>query len=261
MPFDSSGNFSLVNGYRAVTGQTITASQHNPPLEDIAQALSSTILRSGAAPMSANLPMAGFKVTGLGEGTNGTDSVTVGQVGTLAAGAAASAPAKTTPVDADTIPLADSASSNALRKLTWARVKAVLSDLFAVKARAITGAGLATGGGDLSADRTITVTAATQAQAEAGTANDVALTPLRGRQAVGPAVAALGVGSVGTYAMMRKMSGGAAGPGDTEAGSNLRYASADSTTGEGAATGTWECMGRSDSGGGTGSTTLWLRIS
>lgn len=46
-------------------------------------------------------------------------------------------------------------------------------------ARSITGGGLATGGGTLAADRVITVTEATQADAEAGTMGTVAMTPRR----------------------------------------------------------------------------------
>jgi hypothetical protein len=40
------------------------------------------------------------------------------------------ATAKTTPVDADTVPLIDSAASNILKKLTWANVKATLKTYF-----------------------------------------------------------------------------------------------------------------------------------
>lgn len=50
--------------------------------------------------------------------------------------------------------------------------------------RTIATAGLATGGGDLSTGRTITVTAASQAEAEAGTASGVVMTPLRVKQAI-----------------------------------------------------------------------------
>lgn len=50
--------------------------------------------------------------------------------------------------------------------------------------RTISVAGLATGGGDLSAGRTITVAIASQAEAEAGSANDKAMTPLRVKQAI-----------------------------------------------------------------------------
>lgn len=80
MPFDSNGNFSLVSGYLGVTGQTILTSQHNPPLEDIAAGLSSTLLRTGVSAMLANLPMGGFKITGLADGTAATDAVNKSQL-------------------------------------------------------------------------------------------------------------------------------------------------------------------------------------
>ena len=63
MPSDSSGNYSLPPGYLAQTGQKILASQHNPPLEDIAAFLTGSVPRNGSAPMGADLPMAGFKIT------------------------------------------------------------------------------------------------------------------------------------------------------------------------------------------------------
>lgn len=50
--------------------------------------------------------------------------------------------------------------------------------------RTVSGGGLATGGGDLSANRTLTVTAASQAEAEAGAIDTVAMTPLRAAQAL-----------------------------------------------------------------------------
>lgn len=55
MPFDASGNYSLPSGYLAENGQTIQPSQHNTPLEDIRSALSSSLLRTGVAPMSGAL--------------------------------------------------------------------------------------------------------------------------------------------------------------------------------------------------------------
>jgi hypothetical protein len=55
LPTDSNGNFTLPAGYLAITGQTIQASQHNPPLEDIAAALSGRMPRNGAAPMTGVL--------------------------------------------------------------------------------------------------------------------------------------------------------------------------------------------------------------
>lgn len=98
MARDSGGNYSLPPGYLAVTGQKVLASQHNGPLEDVASALTGSLPRNGSAPMGANLPMAGFKVTGLGAGTASGDAATKGQVdaatptGTVADFAGASAP-------------------------------------------------------------------------------------------------------------------------------------------------------------------------
>lgn len=57
MPSDSNGVYSLPDGYLAVTGTTIQASQHNPPLEDIAAGLTARLMRSGAAPMTGVLKL------------------------------------------------------------------------------------------------------------------------------------------------------------------------------------------------------------
>lgn len=76
MPRDSNGIYSLPEGYEAETGQTIEASQHNPPLEDIASALTLSLPRNGTAAMTGNLPMGGNKVTGLGTPTANTDAAT-----------------------------------------------------------------------------------------------------------------------------------------------------------------------------------------
>ncbi len=56
-------------------------------------------------------------------------------------------------------------------------IDSVNASLAALLARTITGGGLATGGGNLSANRVITVTAAAGADLDAGTANDLAVTP------------------------------------------------------------------------------------
>ena len=47
------------------------------------------------------------------------------------------ATAKVTPVDADTMPIIDSAASNALKKVTWANIKATLKSYFAGKAESV----------------------------------------------------------------------------------------------------------------------------
>lgn len=74
MPRDGSGVYSLPNGYLAVSGQTIVPSQHNPPLEDIGQAITDSVPRNGSAGMTGDLPMAGNKITDLGEPTSDADA-------------------------------------------------------------------------------------------------------------------------------------------------------------------------------------------
>lgn len=54
-PSDANGNYSLPDGYLAVTGETILASQHNPPLEDLAESMSLRLMATGAKPMSGPL--------------------------------------------------------------------------------------------------------------------------------------------------------------------------------------------------------------
>jgi len=66
-----------------VDGTTIEVSQHNPPLEDIAQALTDSLPRDGSAPMTGSLPMGGNKITGGAVGTNPTDFAIVSQLPTF----------------------------------------------------------------------------------------------------------------------------------------------------------------------------------
>lgn len=80
MPRDAQGNASLVPGYLAVTGQTILASQHNPPLEDIASMISGSLARNGTGGMQNNLYMGGFSVVGMANGAYDDAAATVAQV-------------------------------------------------------------------------------------------------------------------------------------------------------------------------------------
>jgi microcystin-dependent protein len=68
MPSDANGVYSLPSGYLAITGQTIQASQHNPPLEDIAVAVTGRLAASGANPMTGPVRAA--------DGTVGAPSAT-----------------------------------------------------------------------------------------------------------------------------------------------------------------------------------------
>lgn len=127
--------------------------------------------------------------------------------------------------------------------------------------RNVNTSGLASGGGALTADRTITVTVASQAQAEAGTDNTTAMTPLRTAQAISAQAnvmaitAAQATGAVGTYAFCR---GAAASPGSLYAGSGLNYTGGVvETVSSPVGSGTWRAMGYtsvSDRG------TLYLRV-
>lgn len=75
MPY-SSGTFSLFTpGNPVVTGTTISSTWGNNTLSDIATGLSTCMLKNGTQTMTANLPMAGFKVTGLGAATTAGDAL------------------------------------------------------------------------------------------------------------------------------------------------------------------------------------------
>lgn len=80
MPTDSGGNYTLPPGYQATSGNIILASQHNPPLEDLAQAMTGRLPRNGSAGMLANLNMGGFRITNVGSGTASTDLITRSQL-------------------------------------------------------------------------------------------------------------------------------------------------------------------------------------
>lgn len=72
--------YTLPPGYLAVDGTTVEVSQHNPPFEDVEQALNGVVLRNGAAPMTAALNMGGFKITALQAATNPSDAARFDQV-------------------------------------------------------------------------------------------------------------------------------------------------------------------------------------
>lgn len=75
------------------------------------------------------------------------------------------------------------ADTNTTQVATTAYVQGELSDRV-INARTVSAAGLATGGGDLSANRTITVTKSNNAQAIAGSDDTTAMTPIRTKEAI-----------------------------------------------------------------------------
>lgn len=127
--------------------------------------------------------------------------------------------------------------------------------------RSVSGGGLASGGGALTADRTITVTAATQVQAESGADNSTVMTPLRTAQAIAvlanpmPVIAAQGTGGVGTYAFCR---GFQAEPGGLYSGGSLNYTGGVvESIARPVGGGTWRAMGFTGVGD---RGTLYLRV-
>lgn len=75
MARNGSGTYSLPAGNPVVTGTTIQSTWANNTLSDIATALTQSLSQDGQTPVTANLPMGGFKLTGLAAGTTAGDSV------------------------------------------------------------------------------------------------------------------------------------------------------------------------------------------
>ena len=63
-----------------VAGTTITAATVNSEMDDIATALTGSMARNGESPATANIPMGGFRLTGLGNAIANTDAAALGQV-------------------------------------------------------------------------------------------------------------------------------------------------------------------------------------
>ncbi len=79
MPDNSVGVYSLPPSYKVSNGDTTDENQHNPPFEDLAQAMSNRLHRDGRTSWTGNQNANGNKITGLAAGTASTDAATVGQ--------------------------------------------------------------------------------------------------------------------------------------------------------------------------------------
>lgn len=81
MSFNGSGTFQInTAGQPVVTGTVISSTAFNALTADLATGLSTCVTKDGQTNPTANLPMAGYKLTGLGSGSAATDSATLGQV-------------------------------------------------------------------------------------------------------------------------------------------------------------------------------------
>lgn len=85
MPRNGSGTYTRPQA-DYVPGTTILATSINSDLNDMAQALTASIARDGQTTPTANIPLGGFRITGLGNATSATDAATLGQVLPLAGG-------------------------------------------------------------------------------------------------------------------------------------------------------------------------------
>jgi hypothetical protein len=80
MPRNGSGTYTRPQA-DYVPGTTILATSVNSDLNDMAQALTASIARDGQTTPTANIPLGGFRITGLGNATAATDAATLGQLG------------------------------------------------------------------------------------------------------------------------------------------------------------------------------------
>ena len=80
MSRDGSGNFNLIAGNPVTTGTTIASTWANDTLSDIATALTNSIAKNGETIPIANLPMGGYKHTGVANASARTDYAAYGQV-------------------------------------------------------------------------------------------------------------------------------------------------------------------------------------
>jgi len=77
MPFNGAGVFTRIYSWitDAANGLYVDATRTDTDSDDIADGLTNCITRDGQSPATANIPLGGFKITGLATGTLGTDAV------------------------------------------------------------------------------------------------------------------------------------------------------------------------------------------
>lgn len=82
MPFDGTGVFNRIYSWAtdAANGVLVRSDRMDTDTNDIAAGLSMCITKDGQQTLTANIPMSGFKFTGLGAGVSPADSVTYSQV-------------------------------------------------------------------------------------------------------------------------------------------------------------------------------------
>ena len=81
MSYNGSGTFQInTAGQPVVTGTVISSTAFNSLTSDLATGLSTAITKDGQTTVTANIPMANFKITGLGAATAAADAVRFSQL-------------------------------------------------------------------------------------------------------------------------------------------------------------------------------------
>jgi hypothetical protein len=95
-PYNGSGVYTRPAGQPVSAGTDILDTTFNALTADLATALTNCVTRDGQSPATANIPMGGYKLTGLGAATANGDAVRFEQVSAVANGVSAG---KSTQVD------------------------------------------------------------------------------------------------------------------------------------------------------------------
>jgi hypothetical protein len=81
MPYNGSGVFTLVSGNPVVTGTVISSTVQNNTMADIVNnGLTNCLTKDGQQTPTANIPLGGFRITGVGDAINAQDATTAKQI-------------------------------------------------------------------------------------------------------------------------------------------------------------------------------------
>ena len=83
MSRNGAGVYSLPAGNPVVTATTITSSWANTTMTDIGTALTGSLAADGQTTVTANIPMNGFKITGIAVATTTGDALSYGRAATV----------------------------------------------------------------------------------------------------------------------------------------------------------------------------------
>ena len=178
MSYNGSGVYTLP-GAALANGEIVSATENNTFRNDVASALNVAWTRDGQAPATANIPMGNHKLTGLSAGTGNGDSVRFEQI----AGMVTESGTQTlTNKTMSTGSVWNGGTISITYGGTGATTAAGALTSLGAQATLVSGTNIKTVGGQSllgSGDVQAGLSAATSAQAQAGTSDSVAITPLQ----------------------------------------------------------------------------------